>query len=101
MSLSGADERVGVPRALLGRDGIGAIDRADALRRATRPNRAGGYTYAYAFRGGDAFMLEVRQRGKAVWTARRATTCLTPPWPRSRRALGWQSLSAGARRARY
>ena len=59
MSLAGADERVGVPRALLGRDGIGAIDRADALRRATRPSRAGGYTYAYAFRGGDAFLLEV------------------------------------------
>ena len=59
LSLAGADERVGVPRALLGRDGIGARDRADAVRRATRPNRAGGYTYAYAFRGGDAFMLEV------------------------------------------
>ena len=66
MSLSGADERPGVPRALLGRDGIGAIDRADALRRATRPNRAGGYTYAYAFRGGDAFMLEVTATRKGL-----------------------------------
>ena len=54
MSLSGSDERVGVPRALLGRDGVEAVDRADALRRATRPGRAGGYSYMYAFRGGDA-----------------------------------------------
>jgi hypothetical protein len=59
MSLSSSDERVGVPRALLGRDGIDAVDRSDAARRATRPNRAGGYTYAYAFADGDAFILEV------------------------------------------
>ena len=55
MSLTGTDERVGVPRALLGRDGVEAVDRADALRRATRPDRAGGYSYMYAFRGGDGF----------------------------------------------
>ena len=59
MSLTGADERVGVPRALLGRDGVEAVDRDDAVRRATRPDRAGGYSYMYAFRGGDAFTLEV------------------------------------------
>lgn len=59
MSLSGADERVGIPRALLGRDGVEAVDRADAVRRASRPRRAGGYSYMYAFRGGDAFTLEV------------------------------------------
>ena len=50
MSLTGADERVGVPRALLGRDGVEAVDRDDAVRRATRPDRAGGYSYTYAFR---------------------------------------------------
>ena len=59
MSLSGADEQVGIPRALLGRDGVEAVDRPDAVRRASRPNRAGGYSYMYAFRGGDAFTLEV------------------------------------------
>ncbi len=59
MSLSASDERVGVPRALLGRDGVGAVDREDARRRATRPDRAGGYSYMYAFRGGDSFTLEV------------------------------------------
>ena len=37
MSLTGADEQVGVPRALLGRDGVEAVDRDDALRRATQP----------------------------------------------------------------
>ena len=70
MSLTGADERVGVPRALLGRDGIEAVDRADALRRVSRPRRAGGYSYMYAFRGGDAFTLEVTAtRGALVETA--------------------------------
>jgi isopenicillin-N N-acyltransferase-like protein len=59
MSLTGADEQIGVPRALLGRDGVEAVDRADAVHRATRPHRAGGYSYMYAFRGGDAFILEV------------------------------------------
>ncbi len=66
MSLAGTDERAGVPRALLGRDGIEAIDRADAVRRATRPHRAGGYSYMYAFRGGDAFTLEVTATRDAV-----------------------------------
>jgi len=59
MSLTGTDAKVGIPRALLGRDAIEAVDRQDALRRATRPHRAGGYSYMYAFRGGDAFTLEV------------------------------------------
>ncbi len=59
MSLSGADERVGIPRALLARDGIEARDRVDAIAKATRKNRAGGYSYAYAFAGGDSFTLEV------------------------------------------
>jgi hypothetical protein len=69
MSLSGTDERVGVPRALLGRDGVEAVDRSDAVRRATRPHRAGGYSYMYAFPGGDAFTLEVTatRHGLVEW----------------------------------
>lgn len=59
MSLSGSDERIGIPRALLARDGVEAVDRADAVRRATRVPRAGGYAYAYAFAGGDSLLLEV------------------------------------------
>ena len=66
MSLSGSDERVGIPRALLGRDGIEAVDTADAIRRAKRQPRAGGYTYAYAFKGGDSLLLEVTATEHAV-----------------------------------
>lgn len=66
MSLTGTDEQVGVPRALLGRDGVEAVDRADALRRATRSGRAGGYSYMYAFRGGDGFILEVTATREAL-----------------------------------
>jgi hypothetical protein len=66
MSLSGTDERPGVPRALLGRDGVEAVDRSDAMRRAGRPHRAGGYSYMYAFRGGDAFTLEVTATREAL-----------------------------------
>lgn len=71
MSLSGTDERVGTPRALLGRDAIGAVDREDLVRRATRPERAGGYTYAGAFIDGDSIMLEVTatRSGQAAGSA--------------------------------
>ena len=98
MSLSGADERVGVPRALLGRDGIGATDRADAVRRATRPDRAGGYTYAYAFRGGDAFMLEVTAtREGVVDAATHANHALDPVVAQVAEAPSAGSLSRQAR----
>lgn len=66
MSLSATDERVGIPRALVGRDGIEAVDSADAAGRATRPGRAGGYTYAYVFAGGDSLLLEVTATQHAV-----------------------------------
>ena len=85
MSLTGADERVGVPRALLGRDGVEAVDRDDAVRRATRPNRAGGYSYMYAFRGGDAFTLEVTAtRHGLVETAVHTNHALDAASPRPR-----------------
>ena len=100
MSLSGADERVGVPRALLGRDGIGAIDRTDALRRATRPDRAGGYTYAYAFRGGDSFMLEVTAtRAGLVDAPTHANHALDPAVAQVAEAPSDGSLSRQARAA--
>ncbi len=84
MSLSGADERIGVPRALLGRDGIEAIDRTDAIRRATRLHRAGGYSYMYAFRGGDAFMLEVTatRDARGRMPGSHQPRARQPPWPR-------------------
>ena len=95
MSLSGTDERVGVPRALLGRDGVEAVDRADARRRATRPGRAGGYSYMYAFRGGDAFTLEVTAtRDGLIESAGSHQPCARPGSGRGRGgSLGWQPVA--------
>jgi isopenicillin-N N-acyltransferase-like protein len=49
MSLSARDERIGIPRALIARDVLDARDAADAIARATRSGRAGGYSYQLAF----------------------------------------------------
>lgn len=58
MSLSATDERVGVPRALVARELLDARDPADALARASREGRAGGYSYLCAFPGGRACVIE-------------------------------------------
>ncbi len=57
-SLTTSDDRVGVPRVLVSRSSLEARDRADAIRRAAVSGRAGGYGHVYAFRGGDAFVVE-------------------------------------------
>ncbi len=57
-SLTASDDRVGVPRVLVSRSSLEAVDRADAVRRAAMPGRAGGYGHVYAFRGGDTFVVE-------------------------------------------
>ena len=54
MSLSARDERIGIPRALVGRDVLDARDAADATARAMRPGRAGGYSYQFAFSDGGS-----------------------------------------------
>jgi isopenicillin-N N-acyltransferase like protein len=64
-SLTARDDRVGVPRVLVSRHMLDAADRADALRRADLPGRAGGYAYVVAAPG-DAFTIET--------TAARAAT---------------------------
>jgi isopenicillin-N N-acyltransferase-like protein len=66
MSLSATDERVGVPRSLVARDVLDASDREDAVARATRVGRAGGYAYLAAFPGGDAFTIETTATTQAV-----------------------------------
>jgi hypothetical protein len=66
MSLSATDERVGVPRSLIARDVLDARDRADAIARAGRADRAGGYAYLAAFPGGDAFVIETTATTQAV-----------------------------------
>jgi isopenicillin-N N-acyltransferase like protein len=57
-SLTARDERVGIPRVLVSRRALEASDRADALRRAGMPGRAGGYAHVLAFRGGDTLTIE-------------------------------------------
>jgi len=65
-SLTAADDGMGVPRVLVSRHALEASDRLDAVRRAAHPNRAGGYGYTYAFRGGDAFMVETTATRESV-----------------------------------
>jgi hypothetical protein len=73
-SLTASDDTVGVPRVLISRSSLEAHDRADAIRRAAVPGRAGGYGHVYAFAGGDAFVVETTatqhrmQPGPAVHT---------------------------------
>jgi isopenicillin-N N-acyltransferase-like protein len=57
-SLVAADDGVGVPRVLVSRHSLDASDRMDAVGRAGLEGRAGGYGHVFAFRGGDAFMVE-------------------------------------------
>ena len=57
-SLTATDDRVGVPRVLVSRSSLESSDRADAIRRAALPGKAGGYGHVYAFRGGDTFVVE-------------------------------------------
>jgi isopenicillin-N N-acyltransferase-like protein len=66
MSLSAPDERVGIPRSLIARDLLDARDREDAISRATRGGRAGGYAYLCALPGGDAFVIETTAGTEAV-----------------------------------
>lgn len=58
MSLTAADERVGVPRMVVARRVLDATDQGSALRTITTPERAGGYTYALAFADGSTAIVE-------------------------------------------
>ena len=70
MSLSATDERVGIPRTLVARDLLEARDPDDAVSRATRDGRAGGYSYLCAFPSGDTCAIETT----ATTAARLAVT---------------------------
>ena len=65
-SLTASDDRVGVPRVFVSRHCLEAMDRADAISRAGRPERAGGYGHVFAFAGGDAFSVETTAERLAV-----------------------------------
>jgi isopenicillin-N N-acyltransferase-like protein len=65
-SLTARDDGVGIPRVLVSRHALDALDREDAVRRAGIAGRAGGYAHTLAFRGGDALTLETSARELAV-----------------------------------
>jgi hypothetical protein len=58
MSLTANDERAGVPRMIVARRALDATDRDAAWRPVTMPDRAGGYSYSFAFADGDAALFE-------------------------------------------
>jgi isopenicillin-N N-acyltransferase-like protein len=57
-SLTASDDGVGVPRVLVSRNTLEAMDRADAIARAGLPTRAGGYGHTFAFAGGETVAIE-------------------------------------------
>lgn len=58
MSLTASDERSGVPRMFVARRALEARDRQEAWRTVTMSQRAGGYTWCYAFADGDTAIIE-------------------------------------------
>ena len=58
MSLTAVDEQAGVPRMFVARRALEARDAAEAWRTVTMPERAGGYTWCYAFADGATAIFE-------------------------------------------
>jgi hypothetical protein len=58
MSLTARDERAGVPRMFVARRALEARNRDEAWRTVTMPERAGGYSWCYAFLGGATALFE-------------------------------------------
>jgi hypothetical protein len=65
-SLTASDDRVGVPRVLVSRNSLEAMDRADAIARAGVANRAGGYGHVFAFARDGAMTVETTAERLAV-----------------------------------
>jgi isopenicillin-N N-acyltransferase-like protein len=65
-SLTASDDGVGVPRVLVSRSALAALNREDALARAAGESRAGGYGHVFGFPGGDAFALETTAKQHRV-----------------------------------
>ncbi len=79
MSLSARDERIGIPRVFVGRDVLDARDAADATARASRPGRAGGYSYQFAFPDGGSLVVETTaSRGSVMATNAHTNHALDP-----------------------
>ena len=73
-SLAAADDRVGVPRVLVSRSSLEALDPTDAIDRAGVPGRAGGYGHVFAFSGGRALTVETTGELVAVHEGQGAHT---------------------------
>lgn len=58
MSLTATDERPGVPRTIVARRALDARNRGEAWRTVTTPERAGGYSYSFAFPDGATALFE-------------------------------------------
>lgn len=73
-SVTASDDKAGVPRVLVSRTVLSAADLPDAIRRASMPERAGGYGYTLAARGGVMATIEtsgtrtVHREGPGVHT---------------------------------
>jgi isopenicillin-N N-acyltransferase like protein len=65
-SVTASDDRAGVPRVLVSRRSLESAGRADAVARATFPDRAGGYGHVFAFPGGETFVVETTATRYAV-----------------------------------
>lgn len=65
-SVTASDDRAGVPRVLTSRAVLGATDLDHAVRRASMPERAGGYGYTVAARGGVTATIETTGTRTAV-----------------------------------
>jgi isopenicillin-N N-acyltransferase-like protein len=65
-SLTASDDGVGVPRVLVSRHALEAMDRDDAIARAGHPHRAGGYGHTFAFAGGSSLVIETTGQRLAV-----------------------------------
>ena len=96
MSLSAADDGVGVPRVLVSRHALEAVDRSDAVRRASFPGRAGGYAHMYTFRCGDFRGGDVFPDSFVVETTGRRHAVLEGPRPHTNHYLAPELVEVGS-----
>jgi isopenicillin-N N-acyltransferase-like protein len=73
-SLPATNSRVGIPRVLVSRHTLEAMNGQDGAARAGHPSRAGGYGHVFAFAGGSALTVETTGRELAILDGSRPHT---------------------------
>jgi isopenicillin-N N-acyltransferase-like protein len=73
-SLTANDDGPGIPRVLVSRNSLEAMDRDDALARAELPGRAGGYGHVFTFADGTGTVVETTAKRAAVLEDRHVHT---------------------------